>query len=297
VNDRKFPLFVSMIAGLALSGGCAVDDGAEMPDGMSGLSVLSEFALATAASDGADFRISAAGDVASVQYTVTRQPCFPGDPAFVPFSYTENRVLRELGNETYTDLYVVLEPGCYHIDAVPLTIFGNASAECNAASDDVVTTAGQTFELTLLSQCLGEDSSGSDNRLLFNTPPRIIDLDFAPDKYVGLCEGVQTICATAADPQSQAIEFEWITNGTHGVHYLHLGEFQNPPNPDGSITECLQILPLAAPVDLLWSVTVFDLMIHPLTGQLVRVETYLSEINLPAPSRYTLNFPTYQRAC
>jgi hypothetical protein len=184
------------------------------------------------------------------------------------------------------------------VDAVPLTAFGTPSAECATASGDVVTVAGQTVELFLLSQCLGEDSSGDDNRLIFNTPPRIDDLDFTADKYVGLCEGQQIICATATDPQSQDIEFVWESlNAVNFVHFIFNGIVSHGRNPDGSVTECVQIIPLLAPVDLQWRVTVFDLMIHPLTGLQVRVEDYLTEIGLAAPSHYELLFPTYQRAC
>ena len=119
----------------------------------------------------------------------------------------------------FADHYTVLEAGCYDVKVTPLMDNGQVSAMCSAAmASDVVVLNGKTTEITLVSQCEGEQRGGVDIAGTLNYPPHIRDVTYNPSKFNATCTS-PIVCVTAQDPDNDPIYFEWLTlNGYEAGH-------------------------------------------------------------------------------
>lgn len=205
---------------------------------------------------------------------------FPADlPAFDKKPYQRDSAHR------FADHYKVLGAGCYDVKVTPLSSDGQVSAECSAATaNDVVVLDGKTTEITLVSQCEGEQRGGIDIAGTLNYPPHIRDVIYNPSKFNATCTA-PIVCVTAQDPDNDPIYFEWLTlNGTEAGHQ----PVQHSATDLGAgiRRECYTFESVdAASLDI--RVKAYD-MAYDEHGDLVKIETRIGQ-----DSHDMLTFPLY----
>jgi hypothetical protein len=166
-------------------------------------------------------------DVVGFHFEVERVACEVGDD-FAPYSLTENVDLVDgifpgmIGfveeapfdaesKHTGADLFPSLEPGCYEVMAAPASSVDadgwTPSADCTVATSDAVEVfSGETTEILLLSQCVGEETGAMDTLVLLNHPPVIeVSID---EKFNYECEAVN-VCVTYYDPDDDPMDVVW----------------------------------------------------------------------------------------
>jgi hypothetical protein len=200
--------------------------------------------------------------------------------------------LAEGSEHFFADLLLPVPSGCYDITAQPIMESGEPSLECSSASlNGVFIQQGKISEVVLISQCKNDETAqGGDVSTIFNRPPAVTGFQYDPNKHVPRCYE-QTICATAKDPDNDPIEFEWALSAgdpvASGPTFV-----SHTPNADGSITECYKLTPGTAGGRTI-NVTVYDMMIDKVTGNLIRYEDYFTSIGDPKPSHGTFDLPSY----
>lgn len=205
---------------------------------------------------------------------------FPADlPTFDKKPYQRDSEHR------FADHYTVLEAGCYDVKVTPLTEDGQVSGACSpATADGVVVLDGKTTEITLVSQCEGEQRGGIDIAGTLNYPPHIRDVIYNPSKFNATCTA-PIVCVTAQDPDNDPISFEWLTlNGTEAGHQ----PVQHSATDLGAgiRRECYTFESMD-PVGLDIRVMAYD-MAYDEDGDPVKIETILGE-----DSHDSLTFPLY----
>jgi hypothetical protein len=188
----------------------------------------------------------------------------------------------------FADAFLVVDAGCYDVTTTPIDAEGAPSQDCRTASARrVEVVESRTTELFLINQCDATDPGGIDIGTGLNHAPELIALEFADSKFGLRCDE-QVICATVLDVDGDPLEFAWnllVDLAFEGPRVLSETE-----NADGSITQCVEITPLAAGrYEVL--LQVFDLI--AVDGALVRVEDYLAATGNPAESHAELTFPFY----
>lgn len=287
---------LTLLATLALVG-CATDD---------------ETGTAAQQGTGANLTVDYFGDtdVVGFNFTVERVACASGD-AFKPYSETFNVDLVdgifpgmiELVEQTYSaetrhlgaDLFITLEPGCYDVTAAPAAGFGvegiegdgfTPSADCSVASTaGAEVSDGQTTDVVLISQCVGDENGALDTLVTLNHPP-VISLDI-DEKFNYECEPV-TVCATIYDVDDDPIETEWARTAGVAEFSLTEGDIEVIGFEDGHRVwqQCTEIVTRFTDT-YEFEVSAFDLGYD--SGSLVRIEDLVS----PELSRDEFSFPIY----
>lgn len=235
-------------------------------------------------------------DVQSVTLTATEVDCVTGLP--IPDGAVHTGEADLLGmsladfglpidplspdsTHDFTDIFLLVEPGCYDLVAQPLDADGNPSEDCSVAISDgpVEVVDGQTTEVLLLSQCDGQESGGLDTIIAFNEAPTITDVTYEPSKFTDTCEPV-VVCVEATDPNGDPMEFEW----TVDPGLFEVVSFEQ--NGDIAV-ECIEILP-TEPGDVTIDVVVYDLLADG-----TRIEDYLASIGNPQDSHHAMTMPLH----
>jgi hypothetical protein len=221
-----------------------------------------------------EYRTSAIEPLASMQ--------LPGGiPAF------ENNPLDAGSQHSFSDHFESLMPGCYDVVATPLQQDGSVSDDCDVSSQyGIVVEEGQTTDVMLISQCSGTSIGALDTTVALNQPPALWDLTFTPSKFMSACQKT-IVCATAADPNNDPMEFEWVETSGRPLAMSVV----SVQRESGTTTECVQIQP-SGPGNFSIEVRVFDLVHDPNIG-LIRVERWLREHGNPGFSRASLAFPVF----
>ncbi len=203
-----------------------------------------------------------------------------------------NRPLDENSAHLFSDYFVVLDAGCYHIAATPVDENGTSCTECSQAfARNVQVYDGLTTEILLISQCNGPERGALDVVGALNHPPVVEGLTYAPSKFVYECEET-IICATASDPDNDPIEFVWKKTGGKKLHggidnaIIDRYFVKSRTEENGHVTECLHIAPLWNG-DYQFEVSVYD-QFHLDNGDLVRAEDFVGK-----DSHAKLAFPLY----
>jgi len=251
--------------------------------------------------DDANFRarvsVSLETDVASISVTATPVDCATGlATGEAPTTDTANllgRALADFENDLdptdaasdhdFADVFMVLAPGCYDVDATPLQADGvTASTDCSNAADlGVQVTDGVTTEVLLMSSCLGMESGGLTTIVAFNETPTISDGAFSASAFTDQCVAT-TLCAEVTDPNADPIEFVW-TAATGAADFTVVSSTQT----DTVSEECVDVLPTTGD-DVDVDVTVFDLLEDG-----TRIEDYLAANGVSATSHDSLIVPVY----
>jgi hypothetical protein len=277
--------------------GCVADQA----DRVAGSAADEETGLAIMAVVAADPEI----DVAYLQYSITRVPCSAGEQiepltrevraellqgGIPPLG--DNPLFADASRHQFADHFEVVPAGCYDVTATPLAEDTTVSADCGQARRNGIRVEdGLTTEVVLLSQCTGPAVGALDAAVAFNQPPQLLNLTYSPSKFV-TTGSAATVCAIAADPNGDPIEFEWSQVGGAMIGEPAPAPDQSPPEeiPD-STSECVSITPdQAGSYD--FEVRVFDLL-RDETGQLVRFEVVLAQLGSPNASRDSLRFPLH----
>jgi hypothetical protein len=201
----------------------------------------------------------------------------------------ENMPLDTNSAHHFADAFLVVDAGCYGVKTTPLDGAGEPSKDCaGAAIPKVEVVAGKTTEVFLINQCNGHDKGAIDVVSALNHPPQITNLQFETSKFVPQC-GIQTVCATATDPDGDPLEFVWTASG--GLPLAGPRVTTTDVDKSGNVTQCIQLIPQAVgKYDL--QVRVYD-QVHATDGGLQRVEDWLTAQGYPGQSHSELSFPVY----
>ena len=161
-------------------------------------------------------------DVAGFGFTATEVDCATGVPIDPANVYTATEDLEDMylpgidgmfadaplagdSQHLFSDHFFALPVGCYDVVAQPITEDGEPSEDCFAATDsNVEVVDGETTEILLLSQCMGDPSIGGlDLVAVLNHPPTLTAVTYDPSKFI--CESETTICVSAVDADSDPI--------------------------------------------------------------------------------------------
>lgn len=130
----------------------------------------------------------------------------------------------QAGNHKFTDKYFNLLAGDYCVKATP------QGGACGIVlSGPYTVNSSITTEVTLVSNCLRDDTGGLDVVATLNNDPLIESLVFDPSKFVSVCESL-TVRATAVDPDADPLTWTWSP--------LPTGCVVNEPTSAGSSMTC-----------------------------------------------------------
>jgi hypothetical protein len=228
------------------------------------------------------FAVSACEDPQTV-FTEDR----PLEDQFIPENIEElaDNSLDKESKHLFADFSKVVPPGCYNINAVPLTESGETSELCDGASkEDVMVEAGLMTEVFLMIQCDGDDPGGIDSIVAINRGPNIDEVVFDDSKFI--CGSAGEVCASAVDVNGDPLEFDLEAPDFCDVEQIE--------EPYGDTTEgvraCWEIAcRKRGKADL--AVRVFDQAWH--NAELIRIEDWLAEEGYPSESHTTLEFHAY----
>jgi hypothetical protein len=243
-------------------------------------------------------------DVAGMRFTLQQVDCTTGAPTATPPQVIDkdledltipdqvpavaNMPLDPNSSHVFADAFLTVAPGCYDVTTDPLDKNHNVSSDCAEAHlSKVLVNPEQTTEVFLINQCKGDPLGAIDVASALNHPPVLQSVMFEGSKFVPRCTP-EVVCATAKDPDNDPLEWDWaIVDGGPAAGPKVIS---TTPNPDGSVTQCVQFEGLTAgKLDV--SVTVYDL-VSP-NGTPERVEQWLADQGYPNPSHAMLTFPIY----
>lgn len=113
------------------------------------------------------------------------------------------------GAHPYARRSFVLPAGEVRVCAAPLA--SELPSESCAPSDVVASvTAGQTTEVSLVSQCRGAGNGAVHAVIALNEAPVISELGVAPSSLINVCESA-TLSLTATDPEGDSLTYAWST--------------------------------------------------------------------------------------
>ncbi len=226
---------------------------------------------ATAGSTGMHLtlEVGATTGIEGVRYEFTEVDCTTGDsvgdalmiekplddlllPGGVP--ELEDAPLDSSSGHAFADHFVTLNPGCYDVVTTPVTVGDFVCHE--AVERQVEVHPGEVTEVFLLNQCDGSAPGAIDAIAAFNHPPELLDVSFDESKFVPSCSE-QLICATAADPENDPLDFTWVQTG--GPAASGPAVVRMDVDESGATTQCVRFVPSeAGKVEL--SVTVHDVL-------------------------------------
>lgn len=212
---------IALALGAAAVGGCSsgYGTGAMLTVDYFGDTDVVGYAFKISESDHADCDITGQALDDEVFFVDLLDNVFPGRVDHVE-EWLENDT-RHLG----ADLFASLVPGCYDVTATPIhkvpasvsdyldDAAEYVSKDCGAASaEGINVSGGETTEVLLASQCIGDAFGALDTTIIMNHPPTIkIGID---EKYAYECEKVE-VCAEAWDVDDDPIDIDWArTDGT-----------------------------------------------------------------------------------
>ncbi len=239
-------------------------------------------------------------DVTGFQIIVNRVSCngelVPQEPPIIVESQLVDldismKVTADGSSHPFADTFVPLPAGCYDVISQPIQADGSASETCAiAGADGVVVLDGLPTEITLVSQCNGQVELGAmDVISTLNRPPQLVGMTYPLGKFVAHCDA-QQICATFSDPDGDPLEVDWtIVAGLAGstITVLPAGA-----NPDGSITQCVEVDHAGVEMMLI-EAKAFDLLKDPDGPGLIRFEEFYAMTGVPATSHDSFLFQAY----
>jgi hypothetical protein len=245
---RRVVLGAGLAAGLSAVAGCGTDKPGPESTAATGLALTADV-LADTDVTGMRFevvRVSCAAESVPNQVFVADEDLMD---VFVPGGIPQlgNQPLDQGSTHIAADHFFALEPGCYDVTTTPFTAAGVPSLDCApAVQRGVVVTAGQTTEILAVNQCRGGDGTGAlDLLATLNHAPEILDLTFPSTKFTTRClESVA--CATVRDPDGDPLELAWAPVSGPPPNFEGPLVLSRTDNPDGSVTECVSIVPLEA---------------------------------------------------
>ncbi|WP_133621886.1 hypothetical protein [Bradymonas sediminis] len=256
--NRKRIISTCLSVGMALSLGACGDTGdGDVGPGVETAGMALNIDL-IGGSDVAGFRFTATpvdcdtglptGDPAMSAEESLEQVNLPGDN-----STFEKKPYDPDSSHHFSDHFFTVAPGCYDIEATPITGDGDDSLDCATATLYNETVYDDTFnEFLLISQCRGVARTALDVIGTLNHPPEI---SLEIDKF--MCAGAGVVaCATASDPDGDPLEFTW--EGREGECF-EPEVISNTTDPEtGEVTECV-VIPSRRAKSLGYKVTVRDL--------------------------------------
>ncbi len=237
-------------------------------------------------------------DVAGFSFTATEVDCATGAPIDPANVYTAVEDLEDMylpgtdgmfadapldanSQHLFSDHFFALPVGCYDVVVQPITEDGEPSEDCLQATDNNVEVLdGETTEILLISQCLGDPSIGGlDVIAVLNHPPTLTAVTYDPSKFI--CEHETTICVTATDVDNDPIVIvpsgdDWtLVSQTDGEDGTSCFTFSFPEPGDYNVT-----------------FTAYD-MGYNADGTLVSIEDLLIAQGDPAPSNDAITVPVH----
>lgn len=223
---------------------------------------------------------------------------FPGQIELVEQVYDETS--RHLG----ADLFQTLPAGCYDVTAAPASAIDGddwtPSADCSVASaEGAEVLDGATTEVTLISQCVGDENGALDTLVTLNHPP-VVSIDFPTEdrngdgiangddgKFNYECEPVE-VCATIYDEDDDPIEIDWQVTPASGVFSFTEGDLEVIGFENGHRVweQCVEVVTqVTDSYDVTF--TAWDLGYE--SGSLVRIESLVA----PESSHDDMVFPIH----
>jgi hypothetical protein len=180
---------------LSLAASCAVEEPAPGDEGY--VLIRSALGLSTHDVAGILYEITCDDGTVITQYVELEDGPMPTwlDPAAGP-------------GHPFADLFSVLPPGECTVTATPMQDADTPSEDCAPVSETFTVLPGETVELVLMSQCVGEPAGAVDIVVGLNDPPEITALDMDLGKFICVDEPLQ-LTVTATDPNGDAISFTW----------------------------------------------------------------------------------------
>ncbi len=252
--------------------------------------------------------LTSRADVATVRFALTPVDCDTGEAIGDPLvserplsdftipgdvAALEDAPLDGDSAHAFADAFMDLPAGCYDVLALPLSADGEPSRACASAEAHRVTVVeGQTTEIMLINQCWGRDPGALDAIATLNHEPEL-SLEFESSKFVH-CEQPQVVCATAADPDRDPVEFLWSIDAAPAALAGPVVKSHDVDAASGAVTECVEFVPsTAGRYDV--AVTAYDLFWHE--GELVRAEDWLALAGYPSESHSSTSFFFYAGDC
>lgn len=238
-------------------------------------------------------------DVAGFVFTATEVDCATGAAVTPANVVTATEDLEDLyfpgpdgafddapfdggSGHVFSDHFFALPPGCYDVVAQPITDDGSESEDCaSASSSGVEVVDGETTEIVLISQCVGDPSTGGlDIVAALNHPPVIDALYYDPSKFI--CGRETTICVSAHDVDGDPITI--VPSGDGWVSMV-------PVDDATARADCFTFtFPGAGSYDVTF--TAYD-MGYDADGVLVTIEDLLAAQGDAHPSNDTLTVPVH----
>jgi hypothetical protein len=182
----------------------------------------------------------------------------------------------------FSDHFFTLSVGCYDVTVQPVTDAGSDSSDCASASQSGVEVLdGATTEIVLISQCVGDPSTGGlDVVAAINHPPVIDYLSYNPSKFI--CGDRTTICVSAHDVDDDPVTI--VASGEGFTVAI--------PLDDASTRADCFIITLPAPGVYDVTFTAYD-MAYDASGALVTIEDLLALQGDALPSHDTFTAPVH----
>jgi hypothetical protein len=244
-------------------------------------------------------------DVVGFHFEIVRVACDSGD-SFEPFSLQANVDLEDFlfpgevdflgqtldpdASHVGSDLFVSLEPGCYDLLATPASSLDVDDPDSWTPSEDCATARaqgievadGQTTDVTLISQCVGDEVGALDALAVLNHPPVLSTT--VQDKFALECEPVE-VCVTAIDPDDDPIEIVLDPRVPSGEWLRESGPLQLVGWEAGVRIweQCFTVVPHAA-ADYTYLVYAYDLLAD---------SSRIEDVVAPEISHDELSFPIY----
>ncbi len=244
-------------------------------------------------------------DVAGFHFVVERVAC-DVDDVFDPFTLEANvdfedylfpgevqflgATLDPTSSHIGSDLFVSLDAGCYDITATPASALDVDDPTSWTPSEDCATASvagvevfdGQTTDVTLISQCNGDEVGALDVLAVLNHPPTLAVT--VADKFALECEPVE-VCVTVTDPDDDPVEIVLDPNVPAGEWIREVGPLEIVGWDAGVRTwqQCFTIIPHDGD-DYDYTVYAYDLLTDG---------THIEDVVAPEPSHDELTFPIY----
>ncbi len=235
-------------------------------------------------------------DVTGMEYDLQKVDCDGGAPIgssivvvreledqVIPGELTEfaDTPLEADSEHSFSDLFQVVDAGCYNITTTPLNSDGEPSTECFAAiKTGVEVLEGETTEVFMINQCRGTDPGALDAVSALNREPSLDDVWFTDSKF--FCGSEGEICAAASDPDGDSLEFE-LTLEEDAPCTVEAGD------PDDG-EQCWTIV-CSESGQVNFNISVYDQLVSE--GESMRIEDWLEAEGYASESHAELNAFAY----
>ncbi len=244
--------------------------------------------------------VSTSSDVEKMRYTVSRcggnrvqremrdlaSSSFPGN-----LETFHRRPYDPDSKHRFSDMFVMLDAGCYTVRVEPLRDDGTPSPKCAPAAKQAHVTDGGTTEIVLISQCEGDERGGLDVAGTINHEPEIRDITYTPSKFVPCAEEAQ-VCIEATDADNEPLRVEFGIE--KGPTPRTSPKLSTPVDEKGRIVSCLSFMPGQGDWQLkyrVWDRVWFQ-------NQLIDIETYIENYQHGSHhSHDTMYLPLRGEAC